>query len=437
MKAAVLKSLVLRYLFGKGLTRQAALRRIRGGILGIALSLVPLVLVYEVASGMVEGISIRLLETWSYHLQLDSPSYGSIEEMRSRVSALKEKGLVQNAWVELQGLGLLKGPEGSSGITVRAMEADYYDQDPGFRTYLEVKAGAFDLSGQDAIVLGDALAKDLGAVLGGKVRMLTYGSDDWGSLPRISTFTVRGIVSSGYQDLDKLWAFVSLERGARVLAPGSTRGFIGVKIPDPYQIPNALVHRPGLDYETWTESMRAVTGKSWLAYSWYDMQAPQYEHFATTKNLLVLIMVLIVLVASFNIFSTMVLIVVEKQLDIAMLRSFGAGSSEIQALFLIMGTLTGALGAVFGLGAGALASLWVNELLMGLEWILNLVMFASNGGSIKLLNPEFYLERIPIRIHGFDLALTGVLTLVLSMIASYLPARRAARLAPSEILRKV
>ena len=121
------------------------------------------------------------------------------------------------------------------------MPAEAWGEDEGLRRYVSVEAGSFDLSGEDNVVLGRALAEDLGVEPGDPVRLLTVRPLEGGAfLPRVSRFTVTGIISTGYQELDQLWVFMPLDRGMRVLPPGSSRQLLGIKITDPYALPNPL-----------------------------------------------------------------------------------------------------------------------------------------------------------------------------------------------------
>jgi lipoprotein-releasing system permease protein len=142
----------------------------------------------------------------------------------------------------------------------------------------------------------------------------------------------------------------------------------------------------------------------------------------------------------------MIMLVLEKQAEIAILKSIGARPGGIAAVFIIAGGVTGAIGSLLGLSAGALAAARINEIVGGLEWLSNSLSWlwwqaSGQSGlrpfeSIRLMNPALYLERIPVDIRPPDLAVMGGLAVFLSMLASYIPARRAARLRPLQIFRK-
>jgi lipoprotein-releasing system permease protein len=298
------------------------------------------------------------------------------------------------------------------------------------------------------LVLGEATAQKLGVVPGDQVRLLSYNfsNESWTGLPRITVCTVIGIVSSGYQDLDRLWIFMSLELGQKVISEGSAERIIQLKIPDPYQLPNSLVSRgpiiQGLanqswpDYSAYEKDIQNYGGGDWVSSPWFEQQQHYYNHYAATKNIIVFILSLMVLIAAVNISSTMILFFVEKQQDIAILRASGASPQHIQRTFIMMGGITGACGAFLGLVVGIGLSTVVNEALILLELIINGIGSIFQAETIRLLDPSFYLSRIPIRIHWLDQFLILIMAIILSLVASWLPARRAGRLGVLDVLRK-
>ncbi len=158
--------------------------------------------------------------------------------------------------------------------------------------------------------------------------------------------------------------------------------------------------------------------------------------------MLMLIMILALIVAAVNLGSALSTFVAEHRKDIAVLRSTGAEDSLIRHVFLRAGLITGGLGTIAGLCAGLVVAINVNALIMGLEWIINFfarLMAAISGTafvSLRLLDPSYYLERIPIIINFADIALLGVLSVGLCVLCSLVPARKAIRVSVQELIRK-
>ncbi|MFO8063518.1 MAG: ABC transporter permease [Spirochaetota bacterium] len=445
MKVLASLFLALRYLTGRG---ERGGSRIRGAVLGVGISLVPLVVVLGLADGMIQGITDRFIEVGTYHLQgVHSPDM-SVEEIREAASRVSEVNGVTGVVPERQGMGLLSSEGGRSGVTVRALPAETWDADESFRRYIEVEAGSFDLEDPDNVVLGSRLAEQLDVEPGDPVRLLTVRSLDGGSfLPRVSRFTVAGVVSSGYQELDQLWVFMPFERGMRVLPSDSSRQILGIKIEEPYALPNPLFAggRTG-DARYLANEISRSLGPEWRLFSWYELERSRYISFRTTKNLLVFIMALIVVVASVNISSSLVMLVLEKQSEIAILKSTGASPGGIARVFVLCGFFTGALGAALGLSVGLALAVNINGLLTGIEVIINRIqggvyvllspIFDNIPQSLNVFHTEFYLETIPVIVHPQQLLLVAGLTTVLSTVAAVVPARRAGRIRPLEVMRR-
>jgi lipoprotein-releasing system permease protein len=353
-------------------------------------------------------------------------------------------------------VGLLSAPGGKSGVQVRSVPPDLLKRDRGFREYLSIDAGEFDLRKERAIVLGRYLAEQLEVGPGDEVRLLTVRSLEGRSfLPRISRFVVTGVVSTGYQELDRLWAFLPLQRGLRVLPPENSDTYLGVKIEHPYALQQNLFGSPLPSLEDReaeadaTATLRGVAdslGYDWRVYSWYGLERSRYVSFQTSRNLLLFIMLLIVIVASVNVSSTLVMLVVEKEQEIAFLRTLGAHPMLIQQVFLAGGAIIGVAGVTLGLALGVALAVNVNELLIGLEQVINLVASVARslvtpfgggeGERILLFSEEYYLERVPISVDPLEMATVAALAMALSVIAAVIPARRSVQIYPLELLRR-
>jgi lipoprotein-releasing system permease protein len=412
-------------------------RYLKSAVLGIGLSLVPLIVVLEVADGMIEGITRRYVELGTYHLQVLLPAdEPAPQELLETIESAPD---VHLALTERQGLGLLYAGSRRLGVTIRAVPPWLYEKDADFRRYLSLDSGSFTLESGSDILLGREVAAQLDAAPGDVVKLLTTVSlPGRSAVPRVTRFTVRGVFSSGYQDLDKLWVYIPLGSGRRILRGDGNSEFIGVKVADPYRRLSAQV-----------SDLRRLLPRGTRIYTWYQLEKANYKSFQTTKALLVFIMAMIVVVAAFNISSALVMVVLEKTTEIAILKAMGAHPSEIRRTFLFTGFITGTAGALVGLLLGLLIAVNINELITGLEKILNMLLAVYTrlrlplSGSrpaqpgITLFNSAFYLEKIPIRLQLGELfAVTG-LTLLLATLAAYLPARRAGRIRPLEILRRV
>ncbi len=210
----LVRFLSLRTLRGKSGTA----RYLRGSVAGIALSLVPLLVVMEVSTGMIEGITARLLEAGTGHLQAALPPATGVAEMEALARGASRLPGVTAAVAERQGTALLVSAEASAGITLRCIEAGAFREDRGLSSTVTATEGSLDLSEPGSILLSGSLARSLGVRAGGRVSVLTASGSSGTGLPRITPATVAGIYETGYQELDKLMAFAPLASAPRMLS---------------------------------------------------------------------------------------------------------------------------------------------------------------------------------------------------------------------------
>jgi lipoprotein-releasing system permease protein len=422
MKNRVSFFIALRYLLGRA--REGG-RYLRGAAAGIAVSLVPIIVTLIVADGMIHGITDRYLELGTGHLQVfNYLEPDNLDDAEKEV--LNTQG-IRGAWQEWRSTGILSGKGGKTGAAIRAIDPSFWE-DPGSIKYLVIQEGQAVLESERDMLLGENLASAIGAGVGDTVRLMTIRTGPAGRIPRVSPFTVRGIVSSGYHELDALWCIISLEGGRRTLAPETTAASLIVKIEKPY--------RDADNMGASLYSLLASSERMYTVYTWKELMRSQYSSYESTRQLLLFIMALIVIVAAVNVSSATSMLVIERQRDIAVLKAAGAGIRGISSIFIWGSFLTGLIGAAIGITLGLLIGVNINPLIRSLEKTLSFVSGLFRGGEVKILDPGFYLETIPIVIDWTAVFLIGCFTVICSCIASWIPARRAGRLKPMELLRK-
>jgi lipoprotein-releasing system permease protein len=411
--------IALRYLLGRA---KEGGRYLRGAAAGIALSLIPIVVTLIVADGMIRGITDRYLELGTGHLQIYN--YEDLTNPEESMDLIESVSGVRGVWTEKHGLGILVGNQSSRGATIRAVEKSFWE-DEGSKKYLKTISGEGRLTDDRGVLLGEELAKSIGAETGGNVRIMTFRTGtDGRSIPRVMVFTVKGIISSGYRELDSLWCIMSLEAGKNFLPDNST-SFLMVKIHDPYNSADSIASR--LDDRL---------GRGYGVYTWKDLQRSQYSSYESTRQLLLFIMALIVLIAAVNVSSATSMLAIERQRDIAVLKTGGASPAFTSGVFLCGAFLTGLTGAVLGISAGLIIGSSVNYLIRGLERFLTFFTGLFNGGPVMILDSSYYLETIPVVIDRTAVFLIGLFTILSSVLASWIPARRAGKQKPIDILRK-
>jgi lipoprotein-releasing system permease protein len=411
--------IALRYLLGRA---KEGGRYLQGAAAGIALSLVPILVTLIVADGMIRGITDRFIELGTGHLQVYHFAEDGDPEVH--IPAVAETEGVRGVWRERRGLGVVIGKTNKRGATIRAVDPSFWE-DGGSAVYLVSVAGLPFPRGSREVTLGQTLAEEIGAEVGDTVRIMTIRDMNGRPAPRLTAFTVTGIVSSGYRELDALWCITTVEGGERALGSDAERAYLLVKIEDPYR--NA---------GRYAGILQRKLGPGAAVYTWGDLQRAQYSSYESTRQLLLFIMALIVVVAAVNVSSATSMLVIERQRDIAVLKASGASPRGAETIFLMGGFLTGLIGAILGIGAGLLVGLNINPLIHGLEGLLSFFSGLFQGGEVKILDPGYYLENIPVIVDWAAVSLIGFFTILCSVIASWIPARRAGKLKPLELFRK-
>jgi lipoprotein-releasing system permease protein len=412
--------IALRYLLGRA---HEGGRYLRGAVAGIALSLIPIMVTLIVADGMIRGITDRYLELGTGHLQVyNFMSPGDIEDV---VPQIAELGEIRGVWPEQQGLGVLIGGKGKTGATIRAVDPSFWDYAERGK-YLVTLSGTTKIESPREVLLGEELARSAGVEVGDTVRLMTIRVTEAGrNIPRLLPFTVRGIVSSGYRDLDSLWCIMNYEGGKQFLAPELSDTHLIIKTADPYK-----------DADVITRALYQTLGPGFGIYTWKELQRSQYQSYESTRQLLLFIMALIVAVAAVNVSSATSMLAIERSRDIAVLKAFGTSPRETSRIFLWGSFLTGLLGALIGITLGLILGNYINSLIHGLESILGFFSSLFDRGEVKILDPGFYLETIPIIVDWTAVFFIGLFTILCSMLASWIPARRAGKIPPLELLRK-
>jgi len=396
--------------------------------LALALGLVPLVVVLSIADGMIDSISSRTIETLLSHEQAWPVTLNADQDLQEKLS--KVAGF-RAAYREQSGFGLAYSQMARLGVTLRG-EEDRWAGDPGVRRFLSADSGTLVFPDQESLWVGREASVRLGVKVGDQLKVLTTRTGGTLRIPRVTTFTVRAIVSVGYQELDRLWVFLPVETSVRLLDPLQNPVFFGIKS-----------DRPLSETPAFLKQVREVLGRNWQVYSWQTTGRSQFLNYQATRFLLLLVMALIVLVAGINIATSMVTLVRQRREETAILKALGASVGLVRFQFLVLGLCAGLLGTLAGIGLGVLAAVEINALAFALEAVLNgfsalrAWLMATDATFVHLLNPAYYLETLPVKFDLALLALVAAGSVTLAVVASAVPAFQASRQRPIEVLRRV
>lgn len=408
----------------------------------MAIALVPLLLVQQVAQSMIEGIATRIIETDSYHL-LFRPYKNELLVEKTVRDVYKDKFKnvegVTGAYSELRGIGIIKNGNLKTGINIRGIDAELLE-DEGFKKYIQVVEGTFDISDPQHVVLGKAIATKIKASIGDSIMILTArAGEGQGKLPRISRLTIAGIVSTGYEELDKVWVFTHIDKAISLIPPDDRYWYIGMKIEDPFSISNGLITRSkqitaegnAIHHRTKNEIL-----KDGYLSTWYSNNFGKYSLFIDTKNILSMVMFIAVLLAAVTLSSTMSMQVVDMEIDIAMLKGMGANPKRLEQQIFLQGLRYGIIGSLLGCAIGFILTAQVNNIIFAIDAVINGLRYIFGyTNHISILNPEYYLTKIPFRFYPKDMLIVAVNAIILSVLAAWIPARRLRKITPLKLIR--
>lgn len=430
-------------IFPKAEKNSSARRSIFGAIICIGLSIVPLVVVMSISNGLIDGMTERIIGLSSSHIQsfISSrcPEVATAEEFCKYAEEYKADidGLV-DAYPQVSISALVAGKAERKGGELRAVQRDIFARNKDFKKLFTVVDGSVEDfingNGRDAII-GQKMASDLKLKPGDTFRIITTKINNGKISPKLTSFKVRAVITSGYQELDELWIFLPIEVAYSSFSLNNASYSIMFETEDPNSPQVVRIQH----------EIQMIAGRYANVFRWDQIHTAEFENFSSSKVMLVFIMMLIVLVASINISSAIVMLVMERQKEIAILKSLGATPSGITLSFLITGLACGAGGVIIGLPLGLLCSVNANQILKILEIIVN--WFAKIGyffrgiplsevTQIKLMDPAYYLQEIPLNIPFKQLFLVVAATLILSLIVSLIPSAKAGKEKPLDILRK-
>ncbi len=424
-------------IFPKTEKKSSARKSIIGAMVCIGLSIIPLILVISISNGMINGMTQRIIGLSSGHLKsYVAPSIKQVKTEESFVEYAKGTMEVEGitaSYPEIQISALASGKNIRCGIEIRAMQSDIFEKNSSFKTLFEIKAGSLQefQENQKVCIIGEKLASDLDLQTGDSIKIITTKNSKnktkTSITPKLTTLKIAAIVTSGYQELDQFWVFVPLSVAYKNLSLENAQFNVIMETENPFA--SEIVRT---QYE-----VARYFGRYANVYRWDQIHAAEFENFSSTKVMLIFVMIMIILVASVNISSAIIMLVMERQKEIAILKSLGATPNGITLSFLISGVSCGIGGILIGVPLGLIFSFFSNQIISFIDNSVNFVLQIFHGSSFHLMDPAFYLQNIPIQIPVFQIVMIIVGILLLSVIVSYFPARKAGKEKPLDILRKV
>jgi lipoprotein-releasing system permease protein len=379
-------------------------------VAAVATGVTALVLALAVNAGFRETYEEQLLGATA-HVNLMRKDAAGIRDYDELAARLRQLADVRSVSPALYETVLLSSGNRARGIVLKGIDPEASIEQQKLFTHW--REGKLDLaqpaSGQaPPLLLGHKLAEELGVFAGDLVLVTSPQGHltPFGLVPRYRSFRVAGVYESGYWDFDAGWAFTRLEVAQELLGLGHTVSILELRLDDLYAAEEAA------------GAAAALAGKGFIATPWMQMHQSLFRVLRLEKLVTALFIGLIVLVAGLNILILLVMLVLEKRRDIAVLMSLGARTRQVQRIFILHGVAIGALGTLTGLVFG--------------------FAVAVLGGRYRLfmLDPQVYgIDYLPFRASPLDALAIAAVALAISFAATIYPARRATRIHPVEVLR--
>jgi lipoprotein-releasing system permease protein len=383
-------------------------------MIGIALGVAALIVVLSVMNGFQKELRARILGVVS-HVQVTGPD-NRLAGWESLAGEVMKRPHVVAAAPFVNGQGMLSNDGNVRGAIVRGIVPGLEDGVADIGRHMV--AGKLDrlVPGEFNIVLGAELARAVRAYPGDRVTLIAPQGlvTPAGIVPRLKQFRVVGVFEVGMFEYDSGLALIALEDAQRLYQMGDTVSGVRLKLDDLFTSGEVV-----RDLSTF--GRRDLYVSDWTRSHANFFQAVQME-----KTVMFVILLLIVAVAAFNIVSTLVMAVTDKQPDIAILRTLGARPLSIMKIFMVQGSLIGVIGMLIGVVGGVLLALNIQTVVPLIEKVI----------GRRVLPPEiYYISQLPSDVQMPDVLLIAAVSLVLSLLATLYPSWRASRVRPAEALR--
>ena len=382
-------------------------------LVGIALGVATLIIVMSVMNGFRTELLTRILGLNGHITVYDRQA--PIKDFSQLALRIGEIPSVLYVTPQIQGQAMIMIDGKATGVLIRGLDPLIMQNKSLIKK--NIVAGKLKEFGSGAdIVIGKRLADRIGVAFGDKVLLIspTSSTTAFGNMPRIKAFKVAAVFSVGMYEYDNTFAYMPLSQAQLFFKSGDAVNALEVEIKNPAKV------------EELREKLEKVLSGNRYALDWKQRNSSFFNALKVERNVMFLILTLIILVAAFNIISSMIMLVYDKTSSIAILRTMGASRAAITRIFFLSGSIVGFVGTAAGLVLGVVFCLNIESIRRLME---------SFSGT-ELFSAEIYfLSKLPAEIAWIEVAYVVAMALFLTFIASIYPAWRASRTEPAEVLR--
>lgn len=371
---------------------------------GVAIGVGTIIAVISVMAGFEEDLRSKILGTNS-HIVIIDRGEGAIKDYKTIISKIEKVEHVISATPFIYNQVMLTTESGVSGVVLRGIDPSEEGKVTDIKK--NIKDGRLEaLNEKQGIIIGKELAKRLLAFAGNKITVVSPLGiiGPMGTIPKMKVFEVVGIFESGMYEYDSTLAYISIKDAQQFFNMGDAVSGIEVRVDDIYNARDI------------SGKIQSVLGFPYWARDWSQMNKNLFSALALERIVMFIILTLIILVAAFNIVSTLIMIVMEKNKDIAILMAMGATKKGIMKIFIVNGLIIGIVGTIIGVILGYLICIFI-------------------GKFIKLPGDIYYISQFPIKMRLFNIILISLTAIGISFLATIYPSYRAAKIDPAEALR--
>lgn len=374
-------------------------------VIGVATGVAALIIVISVMNGFDKKVKEKIIGTYSHIVVFADDTAGENKNILSTVTGFSE---VQSAAPFILGQIVLRKDDKVTGVLLKGVNLAREKLVTDMKAFIDLDA---DSIGPKNIILGKELMESMGLSKGDKVELIMPRSIS--SVAKYP-FTVRGAFESGRFDYDSNIVIVDYDSALSLYERGGATKGLAIKLYNENEILKVKA------------KLNDTLGMGYMVKSWMDLDRNLISALAVEKRMMFVILGIIVLVACFNISSSLIMVVMEKTRDIGILKAIGATSLGVSSVFFIQGLLIGLMGSLLGAIGGVFIAERVNKIVDFIKSVTGYEFFPSD---------VYYFNRIPVEISHIDVSIITSLAIALSVLAGLYPAWKASRMNPVEAIR--